>query len=242
MAGRPVRALGLIAAVLLVPILLYMAIPGEHRLLCPACFGMRGIAGGIYVEPGTPLREERRTLSVFQRARQRVRSFYGSLQAKPIIVVCRTAGCVESFGGGTADAIAYGWQAVRFAPTGLNETIAAHELSHVELHKRIGFRGIFQAVVPVWFDEGLAVMVSGDKRLGRRVSRAARDTVVTHRTLRQWLGHTRAVGWRASYGAAAAVVRKIDRAVGRADFKRLVNRVAQGDNFDTVFAAHQRSP
>ena len=106
----------------------------------------------------------------------------------------------------------------------------------MELHWRIGYRGMFGSVVPVWFDEGLAVLVSGDRRLGRRVQSEAVDTIVTYETLQQWLTHTRAVGWRASYGAAAAAVRRIERRVGREGLRRMVERLADGQSFDAALS------
>jgi hypothetical protein len=42
--------------------------------------------------------------------------------------------------------------------------IAAQELSHVELHKRLGRLKTLERDIPQWFDEGVAVVVSGDPR------------------------------------------------------------------------------
>jgi hypothetical protein len=50
-------------------------------------------------------------------------------------------------------------RAVMLSPRGLDVAILAHEMSHVELHQRLG--GIR---VPQWFDEGLAVLVGDDRR------------------------------------------------------------------------------
>jgi hypothetical protein len=43
----------------------------------------------------------------------------------------------------------------------MDGVIAVHELTHVEFHHRMGIRSAF---IPAWFDEGLAVYVSGDRR------------------------------------------------------------------------------
>ena len=51
---------------------------------------------------------------------------------------------------------------LRFSPRGLNATIVVHELTHVEVHERIGFLNHMRGVFPAWFDEGLAVVISED--------------------------------------------------------------------------------
>ncbi|WP_198359386.1 hypothetical protein [Burkholderia ubonensis] len=52
----------------------------------------------------------------------------------------------------------------RVSPLGQNPTILAHEFSLVELHRRIGWWKLANGVMPVWFDEGVAVIVSDDAR------------------------------------------------------------------------------
>ena len=49
------------------------------------------------------------------------------------------------------------------SPRGLDMVMAAHELSHIELHNRVGvFRSWRET--PGWFDGGFAVLVSEDPR------------------------------------------------------------------------------
>jgi hypothetical protein len=52
-------------------------------------------------------------------------------------------------------------RAVMLSPRGIDPVIAAHELSHVEFHERLGAQ---RKQIPQWFDEGLAVLVSDDSR------------------------------------------------------------------------------
>lgn len=47
------------------------------------------------------------------------------------------------------------------SPRGMDVGILAHEMSHVELHQRLGGA---HAGVPQWFDEGLAVVAGDDRR------------------------------------------------------------------------------
>ncbi|MFD1796075.1 hypothetical protein FQV27_02080 [Paracoccus aurantiacus] len=49
-------------------------------------------------------------------------------------------------------------------PDGATVPILAHEVAHAELHKRVGVLRFIGGAVPAWFDEGLAVYISGDER------------------------------------------------------------------------------
>lgn len=53
---------------------------------------------------------------------------------------------------------------VRLSPRGFDPVILVHEASHVALHGRLGTIRLLSGAVPAWFDEGLAVIVSGDAR------------------------------------------------------------------------------
>jgi len=53
---------------------------------------------------------------------------------------------------------------IRLSPRGQSETIIAHELSHVQVREKIGTIDQLLGYFPAWFDEGLAVLVSDDRR------------------------------------------------------------------------------
>jgi hypothetical protein len=57
-----------------------------------------------------------------------------------------------------------GYAVIRFSPRGLSRVIITHELTHVEVHERIGFLNHMRGAFPAWFDEGLAVLLSDDPR------------------------------------------------------------------------------
>lgn len=69
---------------------------------------------------------------------------------------------------------------VRLAPRGLTPTILTHELTHAEIHARLGIGGQVARRLPRWMDEGIAVIVSDDPRYlgpgagGQRCLRAPR--------------------------------------------------------------------
>ncbi len=212
-------------------------IPGPHRLACPACFGMREIAERIYVDPVFTHADQRRLLRSIAIGRRTVAAFFGDIKSRPAIVACKTDDCLDVFGGGRAKAVAYAYHAIRMAPGGLNATIATHELSHIELHYRMGLAGLIEPAIPAWFDEGLAVVLSHDKRLPRDVGDQAIRAVLAVRTFEDWRQFNETVGWRAAYGAAAAAVRRLDNRLGRDGLRRFVQRVVGGEDFDAALAA-----
>ncbi|MFD0490124.1 hypothetical protein ACFQ0O_27270 [Saccharopolyspora spinosporotrichia] len=100
-------------------------------------------------------------VSAVEEANRRVDRFYGGRVSSPRIVACLTDGCYRRIGGGGERGVAVLNSAVMLSPRGVDPVIASHEMSHVELHTRLHSSG---ARVPQWFDEGLAVLVSGDPR------------------------------------------------------------------------------
>ncbi len=212
------------------------ALPGPHRLACPQCYGLREIGDRVYVDAAFTERDERRLLDAIRIGRQRAAAFFGEVKGRPRIAACKSQACLDIFGGGGAKAVAYGWHAIRMSPTGLNATIASHELIHIELHWRLGAVGLWGPSIPAWFDEGLAVILSEDTRFRRRVAEQHVRAVMQVKTFRDWSRFTKDVGWRTSYGAAATAVRRLDRKLGRSGLKRFIDRVLQGADFDETLA------
>jgi len=141
-----------------------IAHPGPQHMICPSCYGLRWITPGVYVERTFTRAQRERISQDLDRARQRVSAFFGPLKSKPRIVVCQTKACAGVFGSQGAKGVAYGWFAILLSPSRIFVVIAAHELVHIELHWRMGLSGWARGTVPVWFDEGLATVLSGDPR------------------------------------------------------------------------------
>lgn len=153
-AGLAVLVVATVAA-------LVFAYPSVASTSCPHCFGLVAAQDGLYVERGLSDVDRQRIVEVYRQANQRVDEFYGGRESFPIVLVCRTPRCYRRIGGGGERGIAVLNQAVMLSPRGINPEIAAHELSHVEFHVRLGPR---RSQIPQWFDEGLAVLVADDRR------------------------------------------------------------------------------
>jgi len=88
----------------------------------------------------------------------------GAFDHNPTLIICHSNACHARLGSGGARAVTYGTQFIYVSPRGMLPEILAHEFFHVELHARIGLRGMLTGAVPAWFDEGMAVLVSQDQR------------------------------------------------------------------------------
>ena len=227
------RAVLLVAGVLLVlGGALALAYPAVAATTCPRCYGLTHVTGNLHVERGRPAADRDRMTAVLAEADRRVTVFYGGRASHPRVLACFTAACYDRIGGGGERGMAVGNRAVMLSPRGLDPVIVAHELSHVELHRRLGGRA-----VPQWFDEGLAVVVADDPRYLRPAPAADRCRASSPdplpATLTQWL--TAASADEQVYAKAACrVSRWLGAAGGAAAVADLVDRLDRGESFAAV--------
>jgi hypothetical protein len=230
-------ALTLGALVLLAAGTIAFAYPAAAAVACPACYGFERAGPNLFVEKGMSAAQRTHTVRVVAEARTRVASFYGEASRSPRILVCATQDCYRRVGGGGSRGMALLGLALLLSPRGTDAVIASHELSHVELHSRLGLVRAFRRAIPQWFDEGLAVVVSDDRRYLAAPGNADRCLVIPDgdlpRSRTAWIHDAskndlyakaacRVSRWIASRGGAAAVT-------------DLIGRVAQGADFDGIY-------
>ena len=132
---------------------------------------MQAAGQNLYLDPALPAALKKRIPALLAEARARVEAYYGPLQARPKLVFCASPDCYNGFG-----AIGLGYtdgSNLVISRSGLRSAIIAHELAHVELASRLG--GISRVLdsVPQWFDEGLAVLISGAEEYSESAWRSA---------------------------------------------------------------------
>jgi hypothetical protein len=150
---------GTLAVLLALVVGLSVAFPAVAATTCPGCYGLERLRPGLHVEPGIGAEQRARVTGAVDDGTRRVAAFFGGLRSDPDFLACVTDGCYARIGGGGERGIAVLNRAVMLSPRGIDPVIAAHELTHVELHARLG-----TGSAPQWFDEGLAVLVSDDPR------------------------------------------------------------------------------
>jgi hypothetical protein len=222
-------ALSFVIAVAVAAIFMF---PAAAAALCPQCFGFERTENSIYVERGMTEDARRDAIATVKQARERVRRFYGELLRNTPVLICATDACYQRLRGGGSRGMAIYDFALMLSPRGVSETIAAHELSHIEFHARIGAWHVFRDAVPTWFDEGLAVVVSDDARYldPPGLTDRCRGTIMElPATLREWLRDPRkdalyrgaacqVQGWLMARGGPAAALRLAKQIVGGTSF------------------------
>lgn len=204
------------------------------KLFAPTWFGFVQIAEGIYVDEAMPPSQREAFLASADAAKARVSDFFGPLKGNPNIFACSTEACFVSYGGLTAKGTAYGSSRVLLSPRGLGLVTLSHELTHVELYRRVGDFRAWHAIPP-WFDEGLAVLVSQDPDYTMDTWLRATNNGRGAPALKL-LGN--AVPWaegQLSYGTARQVVGQWYSRVGSEGLVRLIRGIQAGYDFDTLF-------
>ncbi|MBB4694082.1 hypothetical protein [Paractinoplanes abujensis] len=217
--------LGVAAFVAAIVGALAIAFPSAAATTCPGCYGLTRAGDGLYTERGLSEAQRDQLATLAADARRRVEAFYGGRVSDPRLLACFTDGCYDRIGGGGEKGIAILNRAVMLSPRGLDAVIASHEMSHVELHQRL--RG---GEVPQWFDEGLAVVVSGDPRyLGPRCD-VAYDGPLPE-TLPAWL-EAAGADQQVYSRAGCRVQRWLDAGGGRDAVLSLIDHLNSGGTFE----------
>ncbi|MBM0207369.1 hypothetical protein JNW90_33610 [Micromonospora sp. STR1s_5] len=226
----------LVAGLLVAAATLQFAYPAIATAGCPSCYGFVDAGDRVFIERGTTPDRRAQIRTVIAEAQDRVRGFYGSLDARPRILICATQDCYEWFGGRSRGVAVLDWVLV-LSPRGTDAVIAAHELAHIELHSRVGLLGTLTRAVPQWFDEGLAVVVSDDPRYLTSDAREDRCRVEPDGAMPSsraaWIESAESAGlyakaacrvsrWLHGHGGREAVLRTIAALARAADFEQAV--------------------
>ncbi len=244
-AGALRRAAG---ALLLAGLALLPACAGVRsvRLYAPEANGLALVRPGVYLDPVMTPAGRDAFASDLEAGRRRAEAFYGGLVASPKVVACGSATCYRRFGGIGPKAV-FRNGTILLSPEGLSPVIVAHELSHAELAARIGgFRTWWR--VPQWFDEGIAVLASGDPEYTEEAWRRATDNGVNApalaalESLRGWLRVTGKDGKakQLSYGTARHEVDRWYAAAGPAGFRALIGNLRNGGDFRETYDRVER--
>ncbi|GIM90419.1 hypothetical protein [Paractinoplanes toevensis] len=205
---------------------LALAYPSVVAVNCPGCYGLTRVGDHVYSERGLTAAQKEQLLGLAADARRRVEVFYGGRESEPRLIACFTDECYDRIGGGGEKGVAILDRAVILSPRGLDAVIASHEMAHVELHQRL------DGDVPQWFDEGLAVVVSGDPRYLGEHCRIPFDGPLPE-TLSAWRVAAR-TDQQVYSKAACRVQRWLDANGGREAVRALIVQIKKGAAFPAI--------
>ena len=231
-------AIGLIGFLIAGTSIVFPVQPTLAALVCPRCFGFEQLSRRVFVDATMPGLLRAQLASAMREGETKVADFYGELRATPEVLACANDSCWRGLGGSGAQGISYASVGFRLAPLGINPTIVAHELSHIELHERLGLVKFMVGAIPAWFDEGLAVIVSEDPRYLLASTESDRCRVdATGSFPIAPMAWTRAAGTDHSLYARAAcrVLRWMKANGGNAAALALIKKVAEGVPFSEIY-------
>ncbi|UBU10351.1 hypothetical protein [Nonomuraea gerenzanensis] len=210
-----------------------LAYPSLAATTCPGCYGLTELEASVHTEADLSQAQKAQIQRTVTEARRRITTFYGSRTSSPTLLACATESCYQRIGGGRERGIAVLNRAVMLSPKGLDAVIASHEMSHVELHTRL----TSGEEVPQWFDEGLAVVVSDDRRYLAPATSADRcltsPTGPLPVTLDEWLSAaSKDAGTYAK--SACQVSRWLRDNGGRTGLLSLIDHLNAGTPFTTL--------
>lgn len=151
--------------------------------------GMVPLNPNLHVDPAMSPQRQQQLLRDIERSKRSIAHFFGGeMHSAPTIYACVTPQCLQKFSGNhpKIEAKALGGGTIVLAEAGCNETIITHEMTHIELHHRLGER-VNLNHIPMWFDEGLAILVCKDPRYTQKIDAYAPDATRYLRTEAQWV-------------------------------------------------------
>ena len=205
------------------------------KTLTPDWSGFVEISKDIYVDKAMSSSQRIEVLKTVRLAKVRVSQFFGGLEGHPKIFACSSEECfVTNDFGATPKGMAFGSSALMLSPRGMDIVIISHELTHIELHTRVGVFRSWHGI-STWFDEGLAVLVSQDPRYTKEAwLKATEDGRIAPALNAITWGKG---SWLLSYGTAR---RAVGEWYSRAKYAGLISLIAEvknGAEFETTFSS-----
>lgn len=227
------------------------AVRNRHLLRCMTVgwSSLRQAGPGVHVDDAFSPERRISLQSEVQDAVGRVERFFGERRASPTLILCANPESLERYAGTTKKTILtyrtpFGDYIVAAEPT-LSALFLSHELTHAELDKRLGWRRAMWQV-PMWFQEGLAMVASGDTRYDEvRLREAVLKSGLNPelKQLESWRDFNRLAAQNGdlAYGMAFKEVSLWYRRVGREGLDRLLTELSAGKPFEEVYAEVERA-
>ena len=199
---------------------------------------MTCIAPNVYVDPEMSSTQRQQLLQTVKQSKVEIKQFFGGMKSSPNIYACSTKQCFRKFGGVYAKAKTINDDTVLLSSKGLDKTTLTHELAHAEFHKRLGKPHIWNKV-PMWFDEGLAVLACKDPKYSNPVPMMPLKKLVSHD---QWLDAVS--NGKPAYSIARQAIEAWYKGVGTKGLQDVINRLKNGEDLSfakTTSSVHQYS-
>ncbi|MEM9101428.1 MAG: hypothetical protein AAGB12_03825 [Pseudomonadota bacterium] len=205
----------------------------KHVIACELVMftNYQKIGPHIYASPN--LQHQQSILKNIENGRKRVNSLFGEMQALPKIVLVANAKEAAWYGANSTGKASYSpWgTCIVLGPKGQNVDVTAHELVHAEVANRVGGWFTHWMEIPIWFNEGVALMV--DHRAPFLVqnidlSEEEIEAVKTIKTAYQFFKKAES---HKNYLASRLAVKHLEPST----LYQKLERIREGENFESVF-------
>lgn len=204
---------------------------------------------GVFVDDAFPSERRAELKAAAAEAAGRVERFFGERKSSPTLILCADERALERYAGSSKRTILtyrtpFGDYIVA-APPSLEVLLVSHELVHAELDKRLGWKKALWKI-PMWFQEGLAMVASGDTRydevrLREAVLKAGLSPEL--KELESWRAFNRLAAENpdVAYGTAFKEVSLWYRRAGAQGLTRLLAELEGGADFAVAYAEAERA-
>jgi hypothetical protein len=223
--------------------LIYAALASPADLAClMARTGMlENLSDGSLVEDTSSPEQRGQFADLQDKAKARIEEKFGVMRSRSKVVFFQTDQTFWPLKINSYGSAAYAGNCVLVGPQGQNVDVVAHELMHQELRTRIGYWRMFTQV-PIWFDEGLAMQVDLRPQYGLTPAQKNLNQVSAIRSLtsaRQFhQGDDEKI--TENYAFAKAEVARWLEDVGHQSLYPRLDRIREGESFDSVTNAQQK--
>ena len=188
------------------------------------------VAPNIFTSPSVSNPDN--VLFIIEQSKQRIAQMFGPTIATPRVVIVNTKEEAASLGANRTGSTIYSpfGTCVILGPKGQNVDVAAHELFHAEVWHRVGWYNHFRQF-PIWLNEGIALWVDHRKPFlpeNIEVSQQEIDDVKSAFSSQEFFNTKQMVKRYQSARMATADINPTT-------FYQKLERLAQGENFQTVF-------
>lgn len=152
--------MGLVRRLAFLVCLLPLPAGAEGLSLPGLAVGMKRVTPLLWVDRAAGPKQVAAIRQRIAAAERSVGTAFGGLRAAPLWQVCVTPAC-DRRNAMTSRAMTLGGLVITVSSRAAGDPVTfVHERAHAELHRAEGFAGRKKGLLPTWFDEGMATVVS----------------------------------------------------------------------------------
>jgi hypothetical protein len=175
-----ITCISLVVLLILAAAVFYLKYPGLFNCLTIGeSYEFKELKDNLYLSKDTPKKLEDSILTVLKEAEKRVCGFWNTdkLTKNPVKIFCNSKLLLEDYAGDNS-ILTYKTPLnsfIVFSKGRISRDMLSHELSHAEFCARTGY--FKNKNIPVWFDEGLAMLVDYREKFSEEKYSRLKDSI-----------------------------------------------------------------